>query len=127
MSTLGANVRAVRQSRGLTQEQLADRLGVGKAYVCHVERGSRTAKSLVPRIAEALGVTTEQLDGAPLSTTSTAWGIEYAPTDAGPWSDYETPDDEAEARVRLRTLRERHADEHWRVVRAETTETVEVW
>lgn len=38
---LGAAVRAVRKSRGLTQKQLAQRTGIHVTYISDIERGAR--------------------------------------------------------------------------------------
>lgn len=40
-STLGAQVREVRRSRGLTQEALAEQLEMTPRYLAGVERGER--------------------------------------------------------------------------------------
>jgi transcriptional regulator with XRE-family HTH domain len=55
--TLGENLRRFRQARGLSQESLADLIGVHRTYLGGVERGERnlTLKS-VERIAESLGL-----------------------------------------------------------------------
>lgn len=55
--TLGRNLRAHREARGLSQEAFADELGVHRTYMGGVERGERnlTLRS-VERLAEALGV-----------------------------------------------------------------------
>lgn len=55
--TLGRNLRAYRQSHGLSQEAFADLLGVHRTYMGGVERGERnlTLKS-VERLAERLGL-----------------------------------------------------------------------
>lgn len=34
-------IREWRKYRGLTQEQLADRMGIARSYVSHVEKGNR--------------------------------------------------------------------------------------
>jgi len=55
--TVGLNLRAYRQARGLSQEGLADVLGVHRTYMGGVERGERnlTLRS-VERIAAKLDV-----------------------------------------------------------------------
>jgi transcriptional regulator with XRE-family HTH domain len=55
--TLGQNVRRIRLDRGLSQEELADELGVHRTYMGGVERGERnlTLQS-VERLAEGLGL-----------------------------------------------------------------------
>lgn len=40
-TVLGAQVRALRRSRGLTQEKLAENLGVSPRYLAGIERGER--------------------------------------------------------------------------------------
>jgi transcriptional regulator with XRE-family HTH domain len=54
---MGANLRAYRLARGLSQEALADVVGVHRTYMGGLERGERnvTLKS-VERIADRLGV-----------------------------------------------------------------------
>ena len=53
----GANIRAYRLERGVSQEALADVLGVHRTYMGGVERGERnlTLRSL-ERLAERMGV-----------------------------------------------------------------------
>lgn len=59
--TVGRNLRSLREARGLSQEALADLVGVHRTYLGGVERGERnlTLKS-VERMAEWLG--TEPLE-----------------------------------------------------------------
>ena len=54
---LGQNLLGLRQKRGLSQEALAEVLGVHRTYMGGVERGERnlTLKS-VERIADRLGI-----------------------------------------------------------------------
>lgn len=55
--TIGRNLRAYRQAKGLSQEALADVLGVHRTYMGGIERGERnlTLRS-VERIAERIGL-----------------------------------------------------------------------
>lgn len=55
--TVGRNLRAFRQARGLSQEKFADVLGYHRTYMGGLERGERnlTLKA-VERIAERIGV-----------------------------------------------------------------------
>jgi DNA-binding XRE family transcriptional regulator len=53
---LGEKVRSLRHERGLTQEALADALGLSVAYVSLIERGGRNPPyTTVVAIARALG------------------------------------------------------------------------
>lgn len=55
--TVGRNVRAWREERGVSQEGLADVLGVHRTYVGGIERGERNLSlRSVERLADALGV-----------------------------------------------------------------------
>lgn len=60
--TLGANLRTLRQERGLSQEAMADLLGVHRTYMGGIERGERnlTLKT-VERLATTLGIDPLQL------------------------------------------------------------------
>ncbi len=54
---VGANVRRLRQARGLTQEEAAFRSGIDLTYLGGIERGRRNPSLLVMvRIAKALSV-----------------------------------------------------------------------
>jgi len=60
---LGTRLRSLRDHRGLTQSQLAERAGCGSPFISMLERGGRSDISyrLAARIAQALGVTVEEL------------------------------------------------------------------
>lgn len=64
--TLGRNLRAYRERRGLSQEAFADVLGVHRTYMGAVERGERnlTLRS-VERLAESLRVSPQELLAEP--------------------------------------------------------------
>lgn len=59
--TLGRNLRAYRQARGLSQEAFAEILGVHRTYMGGVERGER---NLTLQSVERLA---ERIDEDPLS------------------------------------------------------------
>lgn len=57
----GAVIRAMRRARGVTQQGLAEAIGISKSYLCHIEAGRRTPKGdVLQRIREHL-----QPDGHP--------------------------------------------------------------
>lgn len=59
---VGRNVRALRQARGLTQEQLAFEADLDLTYVGGIERGKRNPSLLVMvRLSEALSVELAEL------------------------------------------------------------------
>lgn len=54
---LGANVRQLRKSKGLSQEELALEAGMKRSYLSDLERGTRNPSvRAIGRLAEALGV-----------------------------------------------------------------------
>lgn len=59
----GANpIKVWREYRGLTQDVLASRAGISKAYLCQIETGKREgAIKTLRALAEALGVTVDDL------------------------------------------------------------------
>ncbi|HEX8049849.1 MAG TPA: helix-turn-helix transcriptional regulator [Solirubrobacterales bacterium] len=59
--TIGHNLRAYRQARGLSQEAFAEKLGVHRTYMGGIERGER---NLTLRSIERIAA---RLDEDPLS------------------------------------------------------------
>jgi transcriptional regulator with XRE-family HTH domain len=54
---LGGAIRAAREELGISQEALADRVGVHRTYMGGIERGERNPSyTNLVRIANALGV-----------------------------------------------------------------------
>lgn len=54
---LGNNVRRLRQEKGWSQEEYADRAGIHRTYVSDIERGARNPTiSVVEKLATPLGV-----------------------------------------------------------------------
>lgn len=61
---LAQRIRAFRKLKGMTQQQLADRLGVSVAVLGSLERGTRKQEpKLLERIAETLGIDYKELLG----------------------------------------------------------------
>lgn len=62
MTSFGKNLRSIRISRNMTQDELAVLLGTSKQVISRYENGQRSPKvSVVGDFAEKLGVTIEQL------------------------------------------------------------------
>ncbi|MBI2485044.1 helix-turn-helix transcriptional regulator [Candidatus Uhrbacteria bacterium] len=59
---IGENIKLIRRTKGMTQEQLANALGYTKSFLSLVESGDRTLSSEdIARIAVALGVSVEDM------------------------------------------------------------------
>lgn len=59
VETVGGNIKAARIKAGITQKELADRLGISPVGISQWERGLRHPKpQTINRIAKALGVST---------------------------------------------------------------------
>lgn len=53
----GNHLRKLRQNRGLTQEQLADKAGMHFTYIGQIERGVRNPSLInLHKLAKALGI-----------------------------------------------------------------------
>ncbi|MGI9062701.1 MAG: helix-turn-helix domain-containing protein [Pseudonocardiaceae bacterium] len=52
---IGHRLAEVRRSRGLTQQQVADRMGVTKGRISQIERGKVSGQDVLARYAIALG------------------------------------------------------------------------
>ncbi|MXY90373.1 MAG: helix-turn-helix transcriptional regulator [Gammaproteobacteria bacterium] len=60
--TLAFNLKRLRTSIGISQEELADRAGLHRTYISSVERGKRNVGlENIFLIADALGATPEEL------------------------------------------------------------------
>lgn len=64
-ATISQQTKALREARGLTQQELADRVGTSKSYVCEIEKGhvSRPTIDTAVSLARALGVSFDVLTG----------------------------------------------------------------
>ena len=68
---LGARVAQARKDQELTQQQLAERLGIAQQTLAHYEVGRlRVPASMLPLLAQLLGLTTEELLGQPVQHVS---------------------------------------------------------
>lgn len=69
---LGQRIAQFRKARGLTQQQLADALGIARQTVAHYEGGRlRIAVGLLPTLTEALQITVgDLLEKAAKTTTN---------------------------------------------------------
>lgn len=54
-SVLGHRLAEARKSRGLTQQQVAERMGVTKGRISQIEQGKISGQDVLARFAEALG------------------------------------------------------------------------
>ena len=52
---IGHRLAEVRRARGMTQQQVADRMGVTKGRVSQIERGKVSGHDVIARFASALG------------------------------------------------------------------------
>lgn len=56
-ATNGAAIRAIRETLGVPQGKLAERVGVSHGFLCNVEAGKkRPSPAIARRIADELGV-----------------------------------------------------------------------
>lgn len=64
-SKLSERLRELREARGLTQSQLAERAQVTLGYVSVIEGGQpgNPPNAILQRLAKALGVTVKKLEG----------------------------------------------------------------
>lgn len=66
--TIGTNVRRLRLALDLSQEVVAERMGVDRAYVSALELGRRNPTVITLwHVSEALGVTMAELVEEPLA------------------------------------------------------------
>lgn len=58
---LGQNIREIRKAKGLTQQYIADKVGVRKQTICKIEKGNSATQETIGRIAKALYVDISEL------------------------------------------------------------------
>lgn len=54
--TFGDDIRAARDQRGWTQEELAQKAGVSRPTIARVERGDDVSTANLAKVADALGL-----------------------------------------------------------------------
>jgi transcriptional regulator with XRE-family HTH domain len=61
--TFAARLKLARKNAGLSQSQLAEKVGIGQSSISHIESGKSIGSTFTARIAEACGVSPEWLEG----------------------------------------------------------------
>lgn len=62
LARFGKRLRSTRQSKGISQEKLAELAGLHRTYVSSVERGERNISLVnIARLANALSVSLQEL------------------------------------------------------------------
>ncbi len=73
--TVGERIKAARKKRGMSQKELADKLGIPYQGISQYERGVRNPKTAtLLRIAEALEVPYTELEAVAEYQKTTYWG-----------------------------------------------------
>lgn len=73
LEAFGRTVRHLRQDRGMTQAELATRVGLGRTSITNLEKGQQSPPlSMLPEIASALGVDALRLIAAAVPTSDHA-------------------------------------------------------
>lgn len=61
LQNLGAKIKSERQRRGLTQEQLAEKVDISLNFMSLIENGRNMSVDTLIKIAKSLGVTVDYL------------------------------------------------------------------
>jgi len=77
---LGARIARARKDHGMTQQQLADELGVAQQTLAHYEVGrARLPASMLPTLARLLTLSMDELMGQPAVTAARERGGKRGP------------------------------------------------
>lgn len=69
--SIGSNIKTIRQIKGMSQEDLADAMGVTQAYISIYECGQRKpGEDVLNKIAKELGVSADLLKSETLAITA---------------------------------------------------------
>ena len=68
MATLGDNLRSIRKAKKMTQKELAQKSGVKQSVISDLETGNAKSTGSILELANALGVTAEELKKGVIST-----------------------------------------------------------
>lgn len=68
---IGQKIRKIRKAHGLSQEELADRIGISTTHMSHIETGNtKLSLPVFVDIAAALDVRTDELLDTPATETT---------------------------------------------------------
>jgi len=71
-AVVGPSVRAARKRRGMSQKALAAAIGVGRVWICNIEKGhALPSLPALVRLADCLGASADELLGRQLVVTPT--------------------------------------------------------
>lgn len=68
MATLGDNLKSIRKAKKMTQKELAQKTGVKQSVISDLETGNAKSTGSILELANALGVTAEELKKGVIST-----------------------------------------------------------
>lgn len=112
---IGKRLAALRKQRGLTQEELAQVVGVSRRRIAYYERETQhPPTTILPRLAEVLEVTTDELLGATL---------DHCGEEADAATPYKYPPCEGST-VEQVDVREVYHEEHLKVIQGDSREAL---
>lgn len=61
---VGANIRRIREEKGISQKQISEKVGVSQAMICQIERGTKNPSLQIGmEIAKVFNCTVDELLG----------------------------------------------------------------
>lgn len=79
MTTLGENLKKIRKAKKMTQKELAQKSGVKQSVISDLETGNAKSTGSILELANALGVTAEELKKGALDEVSLINVVPVAP------------------------------------------------